>query len=255
MQTSENLRLTWLKYKETQDLKLRNELVLKYISLVKSILNKFKLPESSILTKQDLINIGILGLVDAIEKFDPNQSVKFETYAYPRIKGAIIDELRRIDWLSRGARKRAKEVIESMDKSFVRGGKTNFDELAKNLNLSESEFKSYILAYQASKESFYYTEIIEIEDDGQEIDFLENLASEDEKTALDEMVENEKVQLIYDFLLMLPERDRLIVTLHYYENLKFKEIGQILGLSESRVSQIHSSVIKRLRKKFEAFEE
>lgn len=255
MQTNEDLNEIWLKYKEKPDEELRNTLVLKYISLVKAILKKFRLPENSILTNNDLINIGIFGLVEAIEKFDPSMNVKFETYAYPRIKGAILDELRKIDYLSRDARKKAKDFTETINRSFVQDGETNIENITQKLNLSEKVLKTYILAYQSSKESFYLDEGIEIDDDGQKLDFLENLPTPEEKSTLEEIVENEKIQLIYQFLLALPERDRLIITLYYYENLKFKEIGQILGLSESRVSQIHSSVIKRLRNKFKALEE
>ncbi|MGB9770704.1 MAG: sigma-70 family RNA polymerase sigma factor [Candidatus Kapaibacteriota bacterium] len=250
MENNEGIVEIWNKYKKNPDAELRNQLVLNYIPLVKSILRKFNIPENSILTNQDLINVGIIGLVEAIEKYEPEQNVKFETFAYNRIKGAIIDELRKVDWLSRGARKKAKDVVETIDRAFVQSGNNSYEEISKRLNLTEKEFNSFIFAYHSSQEAFFYTESTLIEEESQEIEFLENLPTPDSKTTLEELVENEKVQIIYNFLLSLPERDRLIVILYYYENLRFKEIGKILGLSESRVSQIHSSVIKRLRNKF-----
>jgi len=255
MQKLENIEDIWLQYKKDKSLELRNQIVLKYISLIKTILRTIKLPPNSILTSQDLINVGIIGLVEAIDKYEPEQNIKFETYAYQRIKGAIIDELRRLDWLSRSARKKAKDVISTIDKSFILQGESNISELFKELNLSEKELKEYIKAYNSSKESFFINESIENIEDGEDVSFLENLAAEEEKSTLEKIVDNEKVEIIYNFLISLPERDRLIVTLYYYENLKFKEIGNILGLSESRVSQIHSNVIKALRKKFQELED
>ncbi|MCX7908132.1 MAG: FliA/WhiG family RNA polymerase sigma factor [Ignavibacteria bacterium] len=245
----------WYDYKKSKSPELRNKIVLKYIPLVKNILKGINVPPNSLLSNDDLISIGIIGLVEAIEKFEPSQNVKFETYAYPRIKGAVLDELRKVDWLSRNTRRKAKEFIETLDKSFVHTGNYNINEITKSLNLDEKELRNYILAFQSSQESFFVGETIEILDDGEELSYFENLPSYEEGNQLESIVNNEKVQVIYQFLLSLPERERLIVTLYYYENLKFKEIGKILGLSESRVSQIHSSVIRRLRKKFKELEE
>lgn len=245
----------WIEYRKTKSPELRNKLVLKYISLVRSILRTINIPPDSILNNQDLINIGILGLVEAIEKFNPEQNVKFETFAYTRIKGSILDELRRVDWLSRSTRKKAKEVLETLDKTFVESGSYDFNSIGRSLGLSDKELKDYLMAYQTSQESFFLSDNFEILGDDEEVSFLENLPATDSKDQLENIVDNEKVQIIYHFLLSLPERERLIMTLHYYENLKFKEIGKIIGLSESRVSQIHSSVIKQLRNKFKQMEE
>ncbi|MFN3306364.1 MAG: FliA/WhiG family RNA polymerase sigma factor [Candidatus Kapaibacteriota bacterium] len=254
MQSIEELNKTWLLYKNSKSLELRNKLVLTYVPFVKSILRNINLPPNSILSESDLINFGIVGLIESIEKFNPEQNVKFETYAYQRIKGAIFDELRRIDWLSRNSRKKAKEFIETVDKSFTEKGGYDLDDVLKKLSVDENELKEYVKAYQSSQESFFLGDVIELNEEGDEVSYIENLPDEQEKTALDEIVENEKVQIIYEFLRKLPEKERLVVTLYYYENLKFKEIGKILGLSESRISQIHSFVLRKLKKKFEEFE-
>lgn len=255
MQDKKGIDEIWTEYRKVKSPELRNKLVLKYISLVKTILRTINVPANSILTNQDLINIGIIGLVDAIEKFDPEQNVKFETFAYTRIRGSILDELRRIDWLSRNTRKKAKEVMETLDRTFVESGKYDIETLGKTLGLNEQELREYLIAYQSSQESFFLSDNFEQSDEFEEISFLENLPEGESKDLLESIVDNEKVQLIYQFLLSLPERERLIMTLYYYENLKFKEIGKIIGLSESRVSQIHSTIIKQLRNKFKLLDE
>ncbi len=254
MLSIEELNKTWLLYKNSKSLELRNKLVLAYVPFVKLVLRNINLPTNSILSESDLVNFGIVGLIESIEKYDPGQNVKFETYAYQRIRGAIFDELRRIDWLSRNSRKKAKEFIETADKSFAEKGRYDLDDVMKKLNVDEKELSEYVKAYQSSQESFFLGDVIELNGEGDEVPFLENLPDNEEKTALDEIVENEKVQIIYEFLKKLPEKERLVVTLYYYENLKFKEIGKLLGLSESRISQIHSFVLKKLKKKFKEFE-
>ncbi len=255
MQKNVEIKETWFNFRKERTSELRNKLVLKYLPFVKTIIKSINLPPNSILSNNDLVNIGIIGLVEAIEKYDPEQNIKFETFAYPRIKGAIFDELRRIDWLSRNTRRKAKEFSDKLDRYFVQKGEYDLKELSKVLNLDEKEMKEYLLAYQTFQESFFIGENLEFVEDNEEIPFIQNLAIEEEKNPLENIVENEKVQIIYRFLLSLPDRERLIATLYYYENLKFKEIGQILGLSESRVSQIHSSIIKRIRNKFKEMEE
>jgi RNA polymerase sigma factor for flagellar operon FliA len=244
----------WLKYKESPSFLLRNQLVLHYLSLVKSVLKTIRLPQNTLLTSNDLINYGIIGLIDAIEKFEPIQNVKFETYAYQRIRGAIIDEIRRLDWLSRSERHKAKNLIKTIDQSYAETGEASVEELSKRLNVSEDELRKYFSAYQSSQNSFFITETFSVDEDEDDLPFVANISTE-EKNALDDIVDNEKIEIIYNFLKSLPERERLIITLYYYENLKFKEIGVLLELSESRVSQIHSAVIKKLRQKFKELEE
>lgn len=243
-----------IEYKKNPSLELRNYLVLHFLFMVKNVLKTIHLPQNSILSSNDLINYGILGLIDAIEKFQPEQNVKFETYALHRIRGSILDEIRKLDWLSRNERRLAKSLSETMERSFVESGETKYQEITKRLNLSDVELKKYFIAFQSWQSSFFYPENIRLDDENEEISFIGNIPSREEKNALDEIVDNEKIEIIFNFLKSLPERERLIITLYYYENLKFKEIGAILELSESRVSQIHSSVIKKLKLKFKELE-
>ncbi len=243
-----------IEYKKNPSLDLRNFLVLHFLFLVKNVLKTIHIPQNSILSSNDLINYGILGLIDAIEKYQPEQNVKFETYAQHRIKGAILDEIRKLDWLSRNERRLAKSFTETMEKSFVESGEAKYEEITKRLNLSDEELRKYFVAFQSSQSSFFIPEIVKLQDEDEEVSFIGNIPNGEEKNALDEIVDNEKIEIIYNFLKSLPERERLIITLYYYENLKFKEIGALLELSESRVSQIHSSIIKKLKLKFKELE-
>ncbi|MCX7879468.1 MAG: sigma-70 family RNA polymerase sigma factor [Ignavibacteria bacterium] len=244
----------WLEFSRNPSKELRNKLVLRYISLVKTVLRTIKIPQTSILTKQDLINFGIIGLIEAIERFDLRKEVKFETFAYQRIRGSMLDEIRRVDWLSRSARQKAQEVLNSAEQKSS-SDNLDFPKSIDKAQLNEKELAQFALALQSSQEAFFIGEVSPTENENNDINFLENLPYPDDKSPLEKMVDNEKIQLIVDILKSLPERDRLIITLHYYENLKFREISAFLGISESRISQIHSAVIKRIREKFRKLEE
>lgn len=251
-----DIKTIWELYKLQQSDSLREKLVLYYIPLVRSAIKTISIPTASILTRDDLISSGIIGLIDAIEKYDPTRGVKFETYALQRIKGAILDELRRVDWLSRSARQKAQEVISALEsiQNDAANGTTLF-ELSSKLDIDDSEINRYLSAYQSSQEAFFISETTFTDDEEEPTSLLESIADEDQKSALDEIVDKEKISIILDFLNSLPERNRLIMTLYYYENLKFKEIGKALNLSESRVCQVHSEIIEQLKKKFKVIEE
>jgi RNA polymerase sigma factor for flagellar operon FliA len=255
-ESTQDIKGIWKSYKLQRDSSLREKLVLNYISLVRSVMKSISIPANSILTRDDLISSGIIGLIDAIEKYDPNRGVKFETYAVQRIKGAILDELRKVDWLSRTARQKVTEISSTLD-SIQNETTTEptFPEAISKLNINTSEINSYLLAYRSSKEGFFINETSFNGDDEEPTSFLENIPDESQKSPLDVIVDEEKISIIMDYLNTLPERNRLIITLYYYENLKFKEIGKLLNISESRVSQVHSEVIAQLKEKFKTIEE
>lgn len=254
--TTSDIQDIWKSYKLQQDGSLREKLVLNYISLVRSVMKSISIPANSILTRDDLISSGIIGLIDAIEKYDLDRGVKFETYAVQRIKGAILDELRKVDWLSRTARQKVTEVNSTLDSiQSETGAEATFPEAISKLNIKTSEINTYLLAYRSSKEGLFINETLFNGDEEETPNFLENLPDESQKNPLDVIIDEEKISIIMDYLNTLPERNRLIITLHYYENLKFKEIGKLLNISESRVSQVHSEVIRQLKKKFRMIEE
>lgn len=247
----------WQKYFTDKNTENRNLLVLRYLPLVRFTVHRMNLPKHSIFSHEDVQNIGILGLIEAIERYDPNLGTKFETFAVLRIRGRIIDEIRRIDWLSRNARKKAQVMEETMYtlQSFKSGDRPSFAELFEKMNVSEEEFKKFVASYEAAKSSIFFNESQLVNVDGEEVPLIDNFPDNDAVDLLEQIIEEEKIKVILDFLESLPERNRLIMVLYYYENLKFREIAQILEISESRVSQIHSQIISSLKKKFIELEE
>jgi RNA polymerase sigma factor FliA len=244
----------WNDYKKNGSLKTRHSIIMNYIWLVKYVLNNMNIPTNSILDESDFLNIGILGLHDAIERFELDRGVKFESYALSRIKGTIQDELRRLDWLSRSARKKAHDFLVAGDtlRSEV-GREVSSEEIRKKLNVSHDEYNSYLAAAAAAKAYLTLSESTQIL-----IDDEKDVFDDVPDPANDAMIENieteERIAFINDNLKSLNERKRLIISLYYFENLTFKEIGNILDVSESRVCQIHSQVLIDLRIKLKEFD-
>lgn len=234
---------------------VKNQLIIHYIWLVKYVLQTMNLPSNSILTDEDFLNIGILGLNEAIERFEVNRGVKFESYAIPRIKGTIQDELRRLDWLSRTARKKAHEFVQAGDELRSKEGReVSSEEIRQKLNVSEEEYSSYLVAAAAAKASFTMNEYSQGNLEEDERDYLDEIPDPSDENSLERMENEERVDFINNFLLKLTERKRLVMSLYYYENLTFKEIGQLINVSESRVCQIHSQVVSDLRLKLIEFD-
>ncbi len=228
----------------------KRNLMFNYIWLVKYVLQAMTLPTNSILTNEDFINIGILGLNESIERFSPDRGVKFESYAIPRIKGIILDELRKLDWLSRTARKKAQELLQiSDDLKRETGGEVSSEDIRKKLNVSHEEYQSYLKAAAAAKASLSLIENSQAMLAADDKDLLEEIPDVNQKNSLEILESEERLENITKFLNKLNERKRLVMTLYYYENLTFKDIGEILTISESRVCQIHTQVISDLRKK------
>lgn len=246
----------WQKYFTNKNPENRNLLVLRYLPLIRLTIHKMNLPKYSIFSHEDIQSIGILGLVEAIERFDPNLGTKFETFAVLRIRGRIIDEFRRIDWLSRNARKKAQVMEETINtlQSSKSEDRLSLAELLEKMNVSDEDLKKFVASYESAKSSIFVNESQFVNVDGEEIPFIENFPDGDAIDQLAQIIEEEKIKVILNFLESLPERNRLIMILYYYENLKLSEIAQILEISESRVSQIHSQIIASLKKKFKELE-
>ncbi len=244
----------WRSYKKDNALELKRKLMLHYIWLVKYALQSMNLPSSSILDDADFLNIGILGLHEAIEKFEPERGYKFESYALMRIKGTVKDELRKLDWLSRTARRKANEFLKASDKVRNQlGGDISSEEIRKQLNVTPKVYNSYLTAAAAAKAYMNITERTKLAYNENEGNPLEEYPDFEQQTL--EAIENEeRIAFISEALRSLDERKRLIVTLYYYENLTFKEIGKILNISESRVCQIHGQVLSDLRTKLAEYD-
>jgi RNA polymerase sigma factor for flagellar operon FliA len=235
---------TWELFHATRDDHYRNLLMERYRDLVKYAAERLhsKLPDK--VDVDDLISAGIFGLMDAIDAYDPSRGVKFETYCAPRIKGSILDELRSMDWVPRLVRARAHQLSRATHTLEMHlGRKPDEEELAEELNMNMDEFCR--LQRDANAVSLVSLNTKcgegEGEKDVYEIDIIKDHRSEDP------LLEAQKRDLRNLLTKGLTRAERLIIVLYYYEEMTMKEIGMTLDLSESRVSQMHSSIVARLK--------
>ena len=241
----EDVERLWIEFKrDPSNQELRNRLVEIYLPLVKYNGERIwaRLPEGVEL--DDLVSAGVFGLMDAIDAFDLSRGVKFETYCVPRIRGAMLDELRTMDWVPRLVRSKASKLNEAMKNVEARLGRQPTEtELARELNISVPELEKMILDANAVNlislnKKWYETDSYK---DVREIDILEDKKGEDPTRRIQK---NDLMRLVTKGL---NRNERLIIILYYYEELTMKEIGATLDLSESRVSQMHSSIVQRLQ--------
>jgi RNA polymerase sigma factor for flagellar operon FliA len=243
--TPEEIQDLWIRFKADQDDKyLRNRLVEQYLPLVKYNGERIwsRLPEGVEL--DDLISAGVFGLMDAINAFDMSRGVKFETYCVPRIRGAMLDELRTMDWVPRLVRSKASRLNEGLKTLEAKLGRSpNENELAEHMSMSVADLEKMITDANAVNlislnKKWYETDSYK---DVREIDILEDKKGEDPTKRI------QKSDLMRLVTKGLNRNERLIIILYYYEELTMKEIGATLDLSESRVSQMHSAIVQRLQ--------
>jgi RNA polymerase sigma factor FliA len=236
----------WVRLR-TGDRSARDELVVKYAPLVKYVIGRMAISLPAAMDSDDVLSAGTVGLLHAIDRFDPDQGVRFETYALQRIRGAIIDTIRSLSPLSRGAGRRARLLDETTAALAQRLGRApTQEELAHELGVDQAELGRMLL------ESAHV--IISLdgassggEDDG-EVQSLRDLLHDPDEAATDEVVEeNELVDRLSGAIDSLPPRDRLVLNLYYHEELTLKEISRVIEVSESRVSQIHTAAVMKLR--------
>jgi RNA polymerase sigma factor for flagellar operon FliA len=241
----DEIKEVWIQYKSDQTQKeLRNRLVERYLPLVKYNGERIwsRLPEGVEL--DDLISAGVFGLMDAIDAFDMSRGVKFETYCVPRIRGAMLDELRSMDWVPRLVRSKASKLNEANKQLEAKLGRApNEQELAEHMGITLQELEKNVLEANAVNlislnKKWYETDSYK---DVREIDILEDKKGEDPTRRV------HKTDLMRLVTRGLNRNERLIIILYYYEELTMKEIGATLHLSESRVSQMHSSIVQRLQ--------
>lgn len=237
----------------------KRKLMMNYMWLVRYTLHTMNLPSNAILSDEDFLHVGIIGLNDAIERFEPERGIKFETFAMPRVRGTVLDEMRRLDWLSRTARKKAHELVAVSDQLRRETGReVTEEEVRTRLNVSIEEYQTYLSAAAAAVASLSMNESkssLGLSDEGEERDVLQELPDMDYESPLTRITDEERMNFLLTYLKNLPERKRLVITLYYYENLTFKEIGVLLSLTESRICQIHTQVCNDLRAKLTAFDQ
>nr|WP_156914699.1 FliA/WhiG family RNA polymerase sigma factor [Thermocrispum municipale] len=246
-QSDEAIDALWRQFAENPTRSLRDRLLLHYAPLVKYVAGKVGTGLPTHIDTGDLVGSGIFGLVDAIEKFDPSRGWKFETYAMQRIRGAILDDLRSQDWVPRAVRSRAREVERAIERLSGKLNRTPTDEeLARELDITVDELRD--LYGQLRLTSVVALE--ELLSPGREsASLVEALQDEDAPDPVSVLVDRDNRRQLADAIAQLTERDRIIVSLYYFESLTLAEIGKVLGVTESRVSQLHTRAVLRLRAK------
>jgi RNA polymerase sigma factor FliA len=239
----------WKYYKDSGDPKVRDYFIKQYAPLVKYVAGKVAIGMPHNVEFDDLVGFGVFGLIDAIEKFDPGKHVKFKTYAVTRIRGSIFDELRSIDWIPRSVRQKTRELENTIQSLEARIGRSATDEeIAEAMHMKIEDFQNLLIKISG-------TSILSINDvwyssDGDDkITIVDNIEA---PTSLnpDTIVEKEEIKrVIVEAIQDLPDKEKKVLVLYYYEDLTLKEIGKVLGVTESRISQLHTKAIMRLRSK------
>lgn len=249
-QTDYKVGELWEKYKATGSAEMRDKLILSYSPLVKYVASRVAMNLPPNVEQQDLISYGFFGLIDAIDKFQPDRNIKFETYAVSRIRGAIIDELRSLDWMPRSLRSKSKEIERSYIKleSELKRRPTD-KELAAELDITEEELDNLLTKLS-------YGSVIALDElspargekgfDASLINTIEDTSGNDPVTKSEFQ---ETKEIIARTILDLPDKEKTVVSLYYYEGLTMREIGTILGITESRASQLHTKAILYLKAK------
>ena len=233
----------WEEYSAGRDEKTREKIVKRYLPLVKYVTARMAVSPPSGLDYDDLLSFGVFGLLDAIDRFDMSRGFSFQTFAVPRIRGAILDELRKYDWISRTGREKLQRLGKAMEKVLQEKGGMSDEALMNILDMDEKEYRETL---ELSSRSYIVSldEVLTL-DDGDVS--RGGLIPDEGEEAPDLLEDGEEAARVAGALEKLPERERQIISLYYYERLTLKEIGRVLGVTESRISQIHGKALATLR--------
>jgi RNA polymerase sigma factor for flagellar operon FliA len=239
----------WQKYRKTRDPKIRETFIKQYAPLVKYVAGKVAVGMPSSVEFDDLVGFGVFGLLDAIEKFEPEKNVKFKTYAVTRIRGAIYDELRSIDWVPRSVRQKTREVEETIGALEAQLGRTATDqEIAGAMGMDQEEYLKILIKISGTS-ILSLSDVWFTGDENDKVSIGDSIESPSSMNP-DVIVEKDEIRrVIVEAISELPDKEKKILVLYYYEDLTLKEIGQVLEVTESRVSQLHTKAILRLRSK------
>ena len=245
--TGDDTRALWLEYRRTRDNAVRERLILTYAPLVKYVAGRRGSGLPAHVDDGDLVYYGLLGLISATERYDPDRDIKFETYAIARIKGAIIDELRALDWVPRSVRSRARQIERAIAELEAKHGVAPTDEqIAAKIGISVDELEES-LSDIARSSIAALDELWSVSGEGDQISLLDTIEDTSGPRPAEALDETEMREALADAISRLPEREKLVITLYYYEELPLREIGEVLGVTESRVSQLHTKAILRLK--------
>jgi RNA polymerase sigma factor for flagellar operon FliA len=237
----------WLEYRRTRDQGLRDKLIVMYSPLVKYVAGRLGSGLPAHVDEGDLVSYGLLGLIGAIERYDPDRDIKFETYAIARIRGSIIDELRALDWVPRSVRSRAREIERAIGALEAKLGRAPTDEeIAARVGISVEELEDALTDIARSSIAAL-DELWSVSNEGDQVSLLDTIEDPESIKPAEALDETELREILGDAISRLPEREKLVITLYYYEELTLREIGEVLGVTESRISQLHTKAILRLK--------
>lgn len=247
-QTKADLTGLWVRYKIQMDFPAREQLILEYAKLVKYVAGRMSISLPSNVSQDDLISYGIFGLIDAIEKFEIERNIKFETYAISRIRGAIWDGLRSMDWVPYTVRQKAKELEQTYARLEHQLGRAATDEeICAALSMTQKQF-SHLLMETSFSSFISLDDLWSIDNNGRNaVRIIDTIRDQNAEDPASMVMFGEQKRILTDAINKLPEREKLVIALYYYEGLTLKEIGKVLGVSESRISQMHTKAILRLR--------
>jgi RNA polymerase sigma factor FliA len=245
----EDAQALWRSYRtRPDDRALRDRLILTYAPLVKYVAGRLGSGLPAHVDEEDLVSYGLLGLIGAIERYDPDRDVKFETYAITRIKGSIIDELRSLDWVPRSVRARAREIeraIAALEAKYRRP--PTDEEIAGQIGITVEELEDSLTDISRSSIAALDELWTVGGSGGDQVALIDTIEDEDAPAPDSALAATELKEALGEAITRLPEREKLVVTLYYYEELTLREIGEVLGVTESRVSQLHTKAILRLK--------
>ena len=247
MTQATELEELWARLCATRDPVLRERMIVQYAPLVKYVVGRMAVSMPGVLSSEDIISYGTIGLIQAVDRYDPSVGVKFETYAIRRIKGSILDAIRSLQQLSRDASRRARDLDHAYDELTQSMGRMPTNrEVADHLGLSPDEFAQALMDASTSVVSLN-TPLGDVGGDGDRPSLLEQIADDDTPGPDMQVERRHLMEALVQAIQGLSERDRLVVNLYYYDELTLKEISEVLGVSTSRVSQLHAAAVFKLR--------
>lgn len=242
-----NVEKLWETYCKDNDIKARDQLIIHYGALVKHIAHRLAISLPPNVQTDDLISYGTFGLIEAIQRFDPSKGFKFETFAMVRIRGSMIDGLRAMDWVPYSVRQKSKTLEKAYNDLEMELGRTPSDEeLANKLGINQNELEQMLRSFQLNT-------LVSIDDhvgdkgESETTRLIDLIRDDKAEDPLEQAEIKELKAILVEALGKLPERERLVIALYYYEGLTLKEIGKVLEVSESRICQMHGKAILRLR--------
>jgi len=252
MKTSVEVDGLWVEFAATRRAELRDELIMHYAPLVRLVVGRLGIPSTSVLEAGDLLSYGMIGLINAVDRYDPSRGVRFEAFATARIRGAVIDQLRALNWMPRAAVSRVRQIEGAMAKLEQQLGRPASElEVAGELAVSLTRYRQMLMEAAITILSLDTPLITLMQED--EFPTLGELLEDQATPGPAEQLEmKERLALLATALDRLPERERLLLSMYYNEELTMKEISKVMGVSESRVCQLHMQAIMRLRSAFNA---